>query len=316
MKSNKLFRPLDLFLICTILFLTVGCSKKDEPGSIPVVSTKTVSNIKSTTADSGGDITSDGGSSVTARGVCWSTNPDPTIANSKTIDASGSASYVSNLIELSPNTTYNVRAYATNSAGTAYGTSQSFSTTSGSITIGSQVWMNENLNVTKFRNGDPIPLVTDGSQWSSLTTSAYTNYDNLYSNGIVLGHLYNWYAVADSRNICPAGWHIPSLAEWSTLIDFLGGNSVAGGKLKDTGTTYWLSPNTGATNESVFSAFGAGHRHDDGTFGHLNLACDFWSATETSTVEAYFTLITNDDAAANNAFISKIFGFSVRCIKD
>src|SRR5690242_16431980 len=170
MKSNKLFRLLPLFLLCTILLITAGCGKKDDPDTIPVVSTKAVSNIKSTTADSGGDISSDGGSSVTARGVCWSTSTDPTIANNKTIDASGSASFVGSLIDLTPNTTYNVRAYATNSVGTAYGASQSFTTTTGSIVIGTQVWMTENLNVTKYRNGDPIPLVTVDNQWSSLTS--------------------------------------------------------------------------------------------------------------------------------------------------
>jgi len=126
------------------------------------------------------------------------------------------------------------------------------------IQIGTQVWMAENLRTTKYCNGDPIPNVTDSLQWVNLATGAwahnnnYSQYENLY------GKLYNWYAVDDSRNICPCNWHVPTDAEWTTLIDYLGGEGVAGGKMKSTGTQYWLSPNTDATNESGFSGLPGG----------------------------------------------------------
>lgn len=126
------------------------------------------------------------------------------------------------------------------------------------VLIGDQCWMMENLKVTHYRNGDPIPHVTDGVTWGNLTSGAYCNYNNDEGNVATYGRLYNWYAVDDSRNIAPAGWHVPSDAEWQTLVDYLGGDAVAGGKMKEAGTTHWASPNTGATNESGFTALPGG----------------------------------------------------------
>jgi uncharacterized protein (TIGR02145 family) len=317
MKSNNLFRLLPLFLTCIILLLT-GCSKKDEPGTIPDVTTKAVSNITGTSADSGGEITSDGGADIIARGVCWNTNADPTVANSKTSDGSGQGTFTSQLTGLSQNTTYHIRAYATNSKGTAYGADVIFTTTIATVTIGSQVWMAKNLDVTNYRNGDPIPNVTDGILWISLTAGAYTSFNNLNSNSSSLGHLYNWFAVNDPRNICPAGWHIPSQAEWVTLFTSLGGEAIAGGKMKATGVTNWETPNAGATNVSGFSALGAGHRHDTdgGSFGHLNMEADFWTSEEMDLENAYYINLYYNLENAYLGSWGKEAGYSVRCIKD
>jgi uncharacterized protein (TIGR02145 family) len=104
------------------------------------------------------------------------------------------------------------------------------------VTLGGQVWMAENLKVTRYRNGDPIPCVNDASAWSGLSTGAYCHYNNDFNNAAIYGRLYNWYAVSDSRNIAPGGWHVPTDTEWQTLVDLLGGSSVAGGKMKTTGT--------------------------------------------------------------------------------
>jgi len=128
------------------------------------------------------------------------------------------------------------------------------------VTIGTQVWMAENLKVTHDCNGEAIPNVTDGATWAGLTAGAYCEYNNDVNNVATYGRLNNWYAVADSRNISPAGWHVASDAEWQTLSIFLGGDAIAGGKMKETGTTHWYSPNTGATNESGFSALPGGYR--------------------------------------------------------
>ncbi len=126
------------------------------------------------------------------------------------------------------------------------------------ITIGTQTWMAENLKTTKYRNGDPIPNVTDISEWYHLTTGAYCDYINTPGSDVTYGKLYNWHTVADSRNIAPTGWHVPSDAEWAILIEYLGGSDVAGGKLKETGTTHWYNPTTEATNESGFTGLPGG----------------------------------------------------------
>lgn len=134
------------------------------------------------------------------------------------------------------------------------------------IKIGTQWWMAENLKVTHYRNGDSIPNVTDETAWSNLTTGAYGNYNNDDDISNTYANLYNWYAVNDSRNIAPIGWHIPTDAEWQTLVDYLGGESVAGSKMKETGTEHWRSPNVGTTNESGFSALPGDYRGISGKY--------------------------------------------------
>ena len=201
---------------------------------IPTVTTVTPTATSSTTATSGGNITSDGGATVTARGVCWSTSSNPTVAlSTKTINGTGTGSFTSEITGLSPNTTYHVRAYATNSAGTGYG-SQLSVTTPGAVTyvdgnvyniviIGTHVWMKENLKTTKYNDGSNIPLVIDSTTWVNLTTPGYCWYNNdATSHKNTYGALYNWYAV-NTGKLCPAGWYVPSDTEWQTLMNYLGG---------------------------------------------------------------------------------------------
>ena len=135
------------------------------------------------------------------------------------------------------------------------------------VTIGTQTWMVENLKTTRYRNGEAIPNITDNASWAALITCAYCDYNNIPSNSITYGKLYNWYAVNDSRNIAPMGWHVSTDAEWTTLTTFLGGTSIAGGKLKENGTIHWNSPNVGATNETGFSALPGGYRLNSGFYG-------------------------------------------------
>jgi uncharacterized protein (TIGR02145 family) len=187
------------------------------------------------------------------------------------------------------------------------------------VKIGNQWWMAENLKVTHYRNGAEIPNITGVVDWMNQTTGAYCNYDNNEQNVPVYGRLYNWYAAHDSRQIAPAGWHVPSDAEWQKLIHCLGGGDVAGGKMKVTGTGLWDSPNTGATNESGFSAIPGGWR----------LLCFFWSYYSLGETAAYWssTIVDSEHAwalylhydystATRYSDKSKSHGFSVRCIRD
>src|SRR5436190_23369500 len=135
-----------------------------------------------------------------------------------------------------------------------------------SVTICDQVWMIKNLDVSTYRNGDPIPEVTDPSQWAGLTTGAWCYYENNSANGTIYGKLYNWYAVNDPRGLAPLGWHVPSDEELTTLTSCLGGVFVAGGTMKETGTTHWLAPNTEATNSSGWTGLPGGYRNEFGSF--------------------------------------------------
>jgi uncharacterized protein (TIGR02145 family) len=192
------------------------------------------------------------------------------------------------------------------------------STTYKTVKIGNQWWMAENLKVTHYRNGDPILLVADNAEWSNLTTGAYCNYDNNEEIAAIYGCLYNQYATVDSRNLAPAGWHIPSDDEWKTLTDFLGGDAISGGKMKETGTLHWFSPNTGATDESGFTALPAGCREPNGIFDYLSVSTNFWSSSE-STKYPTFTVGRSLNLMNTEVYYSAVpkqFGSSVRCVKD
>jgi len=184
------------------------------------------------------------------------------------------------------------------------------------VTIGTQVWMAENLKVTHYRNGEAIPYVTDVTEWAGLSTGAHCEYDNNPANVEIYGRLYNWHSVDDSRNIAPEGWHVPTYADWQTLVDYLGGSSVAGGKLKETGTTYWASPNTGATNESGFSALPGGVRLNNGYYEYLSIYAYFWSATAYSSDHGWSEGLGNAYSGVYCTYNGKQSGLSIRCVKD
>ena len=333
---NNYKRIAALFLLC-ILF---SCDKynldrtnphdpknKNYTPSVPELTTTAATVISGNSAAVTGYVTSDGGASVTARGVCWSTSSNSTIANSKTTDGGGTGTFTSSITGLSTNTTYYVRAYATNSVGTAYGNEVSFTTDPlvvsdiegnvyNVIRIGTQLWMKENLKVTKYNDGTAIPLVTDGTEWSSLTTPGYCCYNNDAATYInVYGTLYNWYTV-NTGKLCPQEWHVPTDAEWSTLTTYLGGESVAGGKLKEAGSTHWNSPNTSATNKTGFTALPGGYRDIYGRFGNVGNLGYWYSSTEYATDRAYHRSLNYNLSSVyrNGGFKSN--GFSVRCVRD
>lgn len=290
--------------------------------TLPVVETSIVSNISNSSAQCGGNIINDGGSDITVRGVCWGINKNPTVnINDKTSDGSGSGNFSSTIGDLIAGTTYYVRAYATNSVGTAYGNLEIFNATPGSVTdmdenvyttvtIGDQVWMAENLRTTKFRNGDTIPY------WTNTVTSGYCWYNNSITYKNLYGAIYQYYAATDTRGICPSGWHLPSIEEWNTLFATLGGEDVAGGKMKEQGTVHWNSPNTGATNSSGFTALPGGMKDCSNNFVNMGSGCSFYTAQEAVggyiwgvSISAYSTTVETNSGFDCNAS-------SIRCIKN
>ncbi len=184
------------------------------------------------------------------------------------------------------------------------------------IRIGTQIWMTENLKTTRYKDATEIQLVTDNTTWSNLATGAYCWYDNdeaLY--GDTYGLLYNWYTV-NTGNLCPTGWHIPVSTEWTTLSDYLGGASVAGGKLKEFGTMHWNYPNSGATNETGFTALPGGYRLYDGTFRYNGEYAYWWTSTEVPAIDAWYQGLLYNTETLAGFYTNKHYGLSVRCVKD
>jgi len=195
------------------------------------------------------------------------------------------------------------------------------------IKIGDQLWMAENLKVTRYRNGDVIPNATDSSEWSNFTSGAYCSYHNNDNNVATYGLLYNWYVVNDNRHIAPKGWHIPTDAEWKELEIYLGMSKSdadkrllrgidEGGKLKETGFTHWANPNTGATNESGFSALPSGYRGIYGGFGDIREFAIFWSSTESTSGSALSRWLAYNHSRIYRDGLHNRQGFSIRCVMD
>ncbi|MGA1978532.1 MAG: fibrobacter succinogenes major paralogous domain-containing protein [Bacteroidales bacterium] len=185
-----------------------------------------------------------------------------------------------------------------------------------SVIIGAQAWMSENLRTTKLNDGTAIPLVTDNTAWSALNTPAFSWYGNdAEANKEKFGALYNWYTVSTNK-LCPKGWHVPADAELTALTAFLGGESVAGGKLRESGTAHWQSPNAGATNSSDFSALPGGYRNNKGTFANIGFFASWWSSTENAPVASWAITTGCGNSNVIRLFSLKKNGYSVRCVKD
>lgn len=304
---------------------------------VPGVSTAFQGSISQTTVNSGGEVLNDGGTPVTARGICWSIIPNPTIANNKTSDNSGEGTFTSSITGLTANTTYYARAYATNSLGTGYGNEIKFTTYTGTltdvegtsyntITIGTQVWMAENLKTKKYNNGDLIGTTSLDITAENEPKYQWT-YDDNESNTAIYGRLYSWYAIIDSRKICPTGWHAPSDADWSTLTTYLGGSLNAASKLKEAGSAHWECESyaghpcmyqNGASNETGFTGLPGGCRASNRTFSGIGKGGYWWSSSEYIGSSAWYRNMRNTAPTGNVAsyYGNKRDGLSVRCIKD
>ena len=284
-----------------------------------------------------GIVKSIGGYKVTERGLVFSNIPNPNTSNTKVISTKrdsfsidpGEYRFKNIITGLTATTTYYVRAYATNRQNTYYGDEVSFITTSGgltgtvtdidgniypTVTIGTQVWMGENLKTTKYRNGDPIPNVTDKNSWGNLTSGAYCNYDNELSFANTYGRLYNGYAVSDSRSIAPTGWHVPNEAEWKTLANYLGNDHDLGGKLREFGVTHWDSNDIEVTNESGFTCLPGG-AFMNGKFGGIGSG-GMWWISEMSINTSGWNWGLSGSYFNHGPYLIMVNGFSIRCIKD
>jgi uncharacterized protein (TIGR02145 family) len=194
------------------------------------------------------------------------------------------------------------------------------------VTIGTQVWTNKNLDVTTYRDGTPIPQVTDPTVWANLTTGAWCYYDNDPANGAIYGKLYNWYAVAGihdndpntpNKILAPLGWHVPSDGEWTTLTTFLGGLTVSGGKMKSTDTSLWFNPNIGASNSSGFIGIpGGGRNGSDSIFSNIGGGGNWWSFSENNTTTSWSSSLSYNSGSAYKGINFKTTSFSVRLLKD
>jgi uncharacterized protein (TIGR02145 family) len=312
------------------------------------LTTEVVTSITSNSAISGGNIISDGGASVTARGVCWDTSTNPTITGSYTTDGTGIGSFTSSLTGLTANTTYYVRAYAINSVCIEYGNEVTFTTSAvyancgaitdidgnayKTVTIGAQCWMQENLKTTRYRNGDPIPAGLSDVDWSGTTAGAYAIYNNDNINNDKFGKLYNWYAVVDSRHLCPTDWHEPSNAEWTILETFLinngygfggGGNDIAKSMAAaygwdDSSIAGSVGNDQASNNSSGFTALPGGFLHYKGSFDYIGYFGFWWSSSdgESGSDNAWSRYLHSNSFDLNNIQYDKHKGLSVRCIKD
>ncbi len=187
----------------------------------------------------------------------------------------------------------------------------------GTVTICNEICAVKNLDVSRYRNGDLIPKVTDGAAWAALTTGAYCYYNNdSVTYSATYGKLYNWYAVNDPRGLAPAGWHLPSDAEWTATGTCLGGESLAGGAMKEIGTVHWAFPNTGATNSSGLTCLPGGNRLQTGSFVAITGEGYWWSSTGNTANTAFYRSIDYQSDDLHPGTLNKRCGFSVRCVKD
>lgn len=300
--------------------------------AVPIVKTINISTIASIFAYSEGTIISEGIDTVIKSGACWSTDRLPTILNYKSVDGTRAGSFTSSLTGLTANTTYYVRAYATNRIGTGYGNELSFKTgititdydgnEYNTVIIGTQVWMLENLKTTHYNNGDLIG--TTGSSTLNISSEINPKYQWAYNgddnNVAVYGRLYSWYSFTDSRGICPIGWHAPNYNEFVKLFMLIGSGDdhqfTAGGPMKEAGTNHWLSPNTGATNSCGFTALPGGYRNEDGVYVNMGKAALFWMSGIPVNNYGYSYALGYNIGMVGNGGENKIMGLSVRCLKD
>ncbi|MBI9037662.1 MAG: hypothetical protein JEY97_05970 [Bacteroidales bacterium] len=324
MKTKTTFILFAAILFCSLLIIQLGC-KKDDNGGFATVTTATITNITRSTATSGGNVSDDGGSAVTARGVCWSTNQNPTLSDEYTIDGIVTGTFISEITGLAANTTYYVRAYATNSEGSGYGNQETFATPNGggggepcpgiptityeeqvynTVLIGSQCWLKENLNYET------------GSSWC---------FDNNPANCEIYGRLYDWQTALTA---CPSGWHLPSDDEWKILEgtvdsqypigdpewDNIGPRGYdAGKKLKS--TTGWYSGGNG-TNDFGFDALPGGYHSTLGNFYALTGNASFWSSSDYSSSYAWSWVLYYGNDGVSPYLSDKVSGFSARCLQD
>ena len=327
-------------VLLSLVLLLIGC-KKDEKESTavaPVAQTNSASWPGRHWAVLKGQV--NGKNQLTTVTFQYDTTSSYTHAVSPVPDTTSlnkSINFTITLTGLKPKTKYHYRVNAVNASGIGNGADVTFTTTDTTriiinfnpdliydsiydsegnkyrtIEIGTQTWMAENLRSTKLNDGTDIPFVPDVTLWSGLTTPGYCWFNN---DSVGYGALYNWYTV-NTGKLCPEGWHVPEDDEWTLLTDYLGGKSVAGGKLRETGTSHWQSPNTGATNETGFTGLPAGYRNAAGGFNSFGSYAFWWSSTEWSSIGAWYRDVYYGYNSVDRSNSNKKSGANIRCLKD
>ncbi len=316
----------NIVLISIVFTIFCGCGKNE----IVNIETTIPKGVSYTKATIGGTLYADNKTEILSAGVCWSLNDLPTINDNKIDTIRKSSTYYFEITHLEPGKTYYSRAFVTTSHATYYGSSREFKTLGvpedaildidenvyNTIIIGSQTWMVQNLKTTKYRNGDKITYTPTNINWTNSTLGAFCNYENTNANATKYGRLYNWYAINDQRKIAPEGWRIPNETDWQTLFDYLGGENICGGKLKDQAIGYWLQPNIGATNESGFTARAGGHRTSNGIFQNVATIASFWTSSPFDPDSSFAINVFNNNTTVTKTIYSIKAGLSIRCIKE
>lgn len=340
MKQLNNLSSLLLLTIISLSLAVTSCKKDEEEEEITglTVTTKNASNVGRGWATLNGQIKTDNYTYTVSFEYDVSTTYSNSVTGTpETVKGDTTKSIYANLTGLNPGTQYYFRLKADNAGVIKYGSDMSLTTTAlrgfnitfnpglvygtiadidgnlyKTITIGNQTWMAENLKVTKFNDATAITFIPVATMWYSATSGGYSWYN---SDSLGYGALYNWHA-AGSDKLCPAGWHVPSDSEWGVLMTSLGGESGAGAKLKESGTLHWSVPNSGATNESGFSALPGGYRANVGTYNSIKQKGYWWSSTASSSTESYYRSLGYNYNNTDRTSASKGSGFSVRCVKD
>jgi uncharacterized protein (TIGR02145 family) len=342
------------FSLIIFFFIIISCKKEENDATsyLANITTTNVTSVLLKSAICGGNITSDGNTAITQRGVCYSTKPNPTINDFITKDGNGAGNFTSNITGLIPKTKYYVKAYAKNSNGTNYGDAFTFTTADSIVTdvdkniyktiqIGNQIWMAENLRTTKFKNEAPIhKIINDADyknniEWKYCTSPAYCWYKNdSVKFSKTYGALYNWYTI-NTEYLCPAGWHVPTDDEWTTMEDYLIANgynyddSTSGYKYAKAlaFTTSWNSSTVvgaiGNTdfpakrNITGFNALAGGFcQNSTGIYLEMGEREYWWSSSQCYINYAYYRYLIYDSYSVSRSYGTKQKGLSVRCIHD
>lgn len=293
---------------------------------VPTITTAAITDIVSLSAKSGGNITNDGGATITARGIVFSSSANPTLSNFKTSDGTGTGSFVSTMTPLGSQIVYYVRAYATNSYGTAYGNQVQFTSASSNtvtdvegnvytyVTLGGKQWMASNLKVTKYKNGDAITNGLTGFNWMTNTSGAYTFPNADVSKKDSLGLLYSIHAIKDNRGVCPTGWHVPTDAEWKALEVSQGMTQVQADGTDWRGTIGTKLINGGSSGLNL--KYAGILFPDDGGYYYYGESGLFWTSTTATSTESWLRAF-NLSGDANGIYRNfGAYGMSVRCVKD
>jgi len=324
---NKL--TLTLILVFTFIAIFIfSCKKEESPKTVATIGSFEVTEITDKTIVCKTEVLNDGGSDIIKRGVCWSTQKNPTISMNSTNDGTALGTYESNISGLIQTGKYYVRPYVTNTFATAYGETVEFQTKEGdgkqvidydghiynTVLIGNQTWLTENSYAKHYQNGKDVYskkqsfAFLDSHEGNTTGSLDFKNSEET----AYYGESFTWEKLMDERNICPTGWHPSTDTEWFELINFRGGYEVAGGKLKEVGLGHWQPPNKGATDQYGFSALPSGYNNSV----YVGVYAYWWSATEYDSINALGWYLKYDEISAVPIYANKKVGLSVRCIKD